>query len=425
MLRGMAYVRRIIDAELDELLPALPALTLEGAKGVGKSATASRRAGTVHQLSDPEQLEIARADPSRVLRGEAPVFIDEYQRLPGTWDRVRNAVDAGAPAGPFILAGSASSDEPRHSGAGRIPILRMRPMSLAERGLGSTPVSLRGLLSGGRPALDGSSDLSLADYAAEITLGGFPGLRALHGRALRAQLDGYIARIIDRDIPDETGLSVRRQEALWALMAAYAAATSTVTGREKIRVAAAPGDVLSDKTAKVYREALTRLWILDPLPAWLPTASPIRRTSGVPRHHLVDPALAARLVGADADTLLEGRSPGPPIPRDGTLLGALFESLVTLSVRVYAQQAEAGVFHFRTAGGEREVDLIVERPDRRFVAIEVKLAATPDDHDCRHLRWLQRSVGDRMVDAIVVTTGRAAYRRRDGIGVVPAALLGP
>lgn len=421
----MTYVARVVDRELDDLLPALPALALEGAKGVGKSATAGRRAGTVHQLSDPEQLEIARADPSRVLRGEPPVFIDEYQRLPGTWDRVRNAVDAGAPRGPFILAGSASSDEPRHSGAGRIPILRMRPMSLAERGLGATPVSLEALLSGARPDLDGVSTLTLEDYASEIIGGGFPGIRNQRGRALRAQLDGYIARIIDRDIPDETGVAIRRQEALRALMAAYAAATSTTTGPEKLRLAAAPGDVLSDKTAKSYREALTRLWILDPLPAWLPTASAIRRASGVARHHLVDPALAARLLGADVDTLLAGGASGPPIPRDGTLLGALFESLVTLSVRVYAQQAEAGVFHFRTAAGEREVDLIVERPDRRFVAIEVKLTATPDDHDCRHLRWLQATVGNRMLDAIIVTTGRAAYRRPDGIGVVPAALLGP
>jgi len=422
---NQGYVERVIDRELDELLPALPALALEGAKGVGKSATAGRRAGTVHQLFDPEQLEIARGDPARVLRGSPPVFIDEYQRLPGTWDRVRNAVDAGTPPGPFILAGSASSDEPRHSGAGRIPILRMRPMSLAERAPGTASVSLAGLLGGARPDLDGISHLALEDYAAEIVHGGFPGLRRHHGRALRAQLDGYIARVIDRDIPDETGVPIRRQEALRALMAAYAAATSTTTSLAKIRTAASLGDALSDKTAKAYREALARLWILDPLPAWLPTASPIRRTSGAPRLHLVDPALAARLLGADVGALLKGRSPEPAIPRDGTLLGALFESLVTQSVRVYAQQGEAAVFHLRTAGGEREVDLIVERSDRRFVAIEVKLAATPDDHDCRHLRWLRGTAGDRMLDAIVITTGRAAYRRPDGIGVVPAALLGP
>jgi predicted AAA+ superfamily ATPase len=421
----MAYTLRILDSELDELLPALPALAIEGAKGIGKSATAERRAATVHQLFDPDQLEIARADPTRVLRGAPPVFIDEFQRLPGTWDRVRNAVDGGAPPGSFLLAGSAAPDEPRHSGAGRIPILRMRPLSIAERGLGDPTVSLGALLTGEQGALNGTTDVSLAGYVEEIVRGGFPGLRQYRGRALRTQLDGYLARIIDRDIADETGLKVRRPEALRALMGAYAAASASTTSWEKIRAAAGAGEPLNPRTSRAYREALTRLWVLDPMPAWLPTMSPIRRPTGAPSHHMVDPALAARLLGADEDALLSGRDIGPPMPRDGTLLGALFESLVTLSVRVYAQQREARPFHFRTAAGDREVDLIVERADRRFVAIEVKLTTAPTTADCRHLLWIQQEMGDRLLDAIVVTTGREAYRRPDGIGIVPASLLGP
>jgi predicted AAA+ superfamily ATPase len=115
---------------------------------------------------------------------------------------------------------------------------------------------------------------------------------------------------------------------------------------------------------------------------------------------------------------------GPTIPRDGTLLGALFESLVTIDVRVYAQAAEARVGHLRTAGGEQEVDLIVERDDGRVLAIEVKLASTVADQDVRHLRWLSERLGGDVVDSIVITTGAYAYRRPDGIGVVPAALLG-
>lgn len=115
----------------------------------------------------------------------------------------------------------------------------------------------------------------------------------------------------------------------------------------------------------------------------------------------------------------------PPIPRDGTLLGALFESLVTLDVRVYAQAAEARVGHLRTAGGEHEVDLIVERDDGRVVAIEVKLNATVRDGDVRQLAWLHERLGDDLLGMIVVTTGAAAYRRADGVGVVPAALLAP
>jgi uncharacterized protein len=116
---------------------------------------------------------------------------------------------------------------------------------------------------------------------------------------------------------------------------------------------------------------------------------------------------------------------GPPVPRDGTLLGHLFESLVTLGVRVFAQAAEATARHLRTRGQSHEIDLIVERGDHRVVAIEVKLTQRVDDSDVRHLRWLADEIGDDLLDAVVITTGPAAYRRTDGIAVVPAALLGP
>jgi predicted AAA+ superfamily ATPase len=144
-----------------------------------------------------------------------------------------------------------------------------------------------------------------------------------------------------------------------------------------------------------------------------------------PKHHLADPALAARLLGADAAALLDARPLGPSIPRPGPLIGALFESLVTLNVRTGAQAAEAEVKHLRTKGGEHEIDLVVERGDHRILALEVKLAQTVGDDDVRHLRWLANQIGDDLLDAVVVTTGPEAYRRSDGIAVVPAALLGP
>jgi hypothetical protein len=127
----------------------------------------------------------------------------------------------------------------------------------------------------------------------------------------------------------------------------------------------------------------------------------------------------------DEEVLLTGRTRGPAIAREGTLLGHLFESLVTLGVRVFAQAAEARVRHFRQHGGKREIDLIVERPDQRVIAIEVKLGATVSDHDVKHLRWLHDQIGEDLLDAVVVHTGPVAYRRRDGIAVVPVALLGP
>ena len=140
---------------------------------------------------------------------------------------------------------------------------------------------------------------------------------------------------------------------------------------------------------------------------------------------VVDPALAARLLGVGVDALLDGQEPGPSVPRDGTLLGHLFEALVTLSLRVYAQACEGRVGHLRTSNGVREVDLIVERDDQRFVAVEVKLSGTVTDDDVKHLLWLQDTVGTEMLDSMIITTGPQAYRRPDGVAVVPAALLGP
>ena len=419
-----SYRHRIVDIELDELRD-LPAISLEGPKAVGKTETAVRRAVTTFDLDNPELLAIIEADPNRLVStGEHPVFIDEWQRYPPSWDLVRRQVDADRSV-RFLLAGSAAPIEaPLHSGAGRIVTVRMRPMSLAERGLGTPTVRLSHLLDGNTCELAGSTELSLSEYTNEILRSGFPAIRQATGRALRTQLDGYIDRVVERDF-EEVGVRVRNTEALRRWMTSYAAATSTVTSYEKIRDAASAGEEAKQAktTTGPYRTALERLHLMEPLPAWAPSRNHLRNLARAPAHHLADPALAARLLGASAETLLDGKSSGPTIPRDGTLLGALFEALVVQSVRVYAQANEAQVFHLRTRGGEREIDMIVRRPDGRVVAVEVKLSSTPKDSDFRHLRWLKKSLGDDLLDAIVVTTGAEAYRRADGFGVVPAALL--
>lgn len=419
------YRQRVVDAELDELLPALPALSLEGPKGVGKTSTARRRGGTVVRLDDPGVLEIVAAQPTRLTVGTPPIVIDEWQRYPPSWDLVRRAVDEEPTGGRFILTGSATPTvRPTHSGAGRIVTVRVRPMTLPERGVDTPTVSLAGLFVGDRRPVEGATAVTLEDYTSEILAGGFPGMRNPSGRAQRAALDGYLERIVDADLP-EIGVEIRRPHTLRRWLQAYAAATATTTSYEKIRDAATAGETTKPaKTTTIpYRDALERLWILDPLPAWAPTYNHLARLTNAPKHHLADPALAARLTGVDAGALLRGEGPGS-IPRDGTFLGALFESLVTLTVRVFAQAAEARVSHFRTKGGEREVDLIVERADRQVVAIEVKLADTVTDRDVRHLVWLAGRIGTDLADAAIVTTGRYAYRRPDGVAVVPLSLLG-
>ena len=421
------YLRRTVDEELDELARHLPAIALEGAKGVGKTATALERAATARRLDDPAELAIARADPRRLVNGKPPVLVDEWQRLPETWDLVRRAVDDGAGPGSFLLTGSAVPvPGPVHSGAGRIVSLRMRPMTLTERGVEQPTVSLRSLLAGDREPVAGRTAVGLDDYVREIVTSGFPGIRQLRGRALRAQLDGYLERVCTRDFEEAGNRRVDR-EGLRRWLTAYAAASSTTASYETIRDAATGGE--GDKPARSttipYREVLERLWVLDPVPAWLPSRNRLARLARAPKHQLVDPALVLRLLGADERTLLEGVEPGPLLPRDTSLLGACFESLATLCVRVAAQAAEARVGHFRLHSGRREIDLIVERADRRVLGIEVKLAQVVDDSDVAHLRWLRQELGDDVLDAVIVTTGPEAYRRSDGIAVVPLALLGP
>lgn len=424
----MAYQQRIVDEELDELLVSLPAIAVDGAKGVGKTATASRRARHIVPLDDPARLLALRADLTWLASLEGSVLVDEWQRHPPVWDYVRRAVDDGAGPGSFVLTGSATPpDAAIHSGAGRIVRLRMRPMSLAERGLVAPTVSLRDLLTGARPRLDGESPVTLEAYVEEVLASGFPGIRTVHGRARRAQLTGYLQRVVDREFP-ELGHQVRRPATLRSWLAAYAAATSTTTSYNALLEAATPGQ--GEKPAKTttiaYRDTLDHLWLLDPLPAWTPGHGHLGRLGQAPKHHLADPALAASLLGVDAGQLITGTSArgGRAVPRDGTLLGALFESLVTLSVRVYAQQHEAQVSHLRIRDGRHEVDLIVERGDGGILAFEVKLGGAVDYDDVRHLHWLRAQLGSRLLDAVVISTGTTAYRRSDGIAVVPAALLG-
>ncbi len=422
----LEYQPRIVDGQLDRFLAGLSAVCLEGVRAVGKTSTALQRARTIHDLDDPQTMALVEADPGRLVRGDPPVFIDEWQRYPSSWDLVRRAVDRGAGPGTFILAGSVSPQNPStHSGAGRIVTLRMRPMSQFERNPGPSSVSLTRLLAGDRPDIVGETNATLEHYVQEICASGFPGVRRADADVRPDLLDGYLDRATDHDLP-LMGHRVRQPGNVRRWLAAYAAATAGTTSYEKIRDAATGGE--SAKPAKttttVYRDLLEAMWLVDPLPAWLPLGNPMSRLKRGPKHHLADPALSARLLEATASGLVSGSVSVPRGLGVEPLLGTLFESLVTLDVRVYAQAAGATVGHLRTWKDDREIDLIVEK-DRRVLAVEAKLTATPAREDTAHLRWLAERLGPDLVDSMIVTTGRHAYRDRDGIAVVPAALLGP
>ncbi|HET8990421.1 MAG TPA: DUF4143 domain-containing protein [Acidimicrobiales bacterium] len=422
------YQRRVVDSELDNLIGGgISAISLEGAKATGKSTTAAQRVTKTFLLEQPVTRQLLEADPDQIATG-ATVLVDEWQNVPATWGVVRAAVNAGAIPGQFFLTGSASAHHPStHSGAGRIVSVRMRPMTLVERGVGNPTVSLSQLLTGKRPAITGSSAIRLSDYVEEIARSGFPAVRHLKDHARQAQLSGYIDRVIDHDFTDITGRRLRNPVALRRWMSAYAAATATVASYETIRDAATGSHTEKPNrtTTGPYRDAMEALFILDPVPAWSPTNNNISELASTPKHHLVDPALAVTLLGLEPAALLAGDEGGIEIIRDGTLLGNLFESLVTLDVRVFAQALGARIGHLRVHRGEHEIDLIVERRDRKVVALEVKLSGEVSTKDVRHLHWLKEKLGDNVLDVAVITTGPNAYRRSDGIAVIPAALLGP
>ncbi|RRD50323.1 ATP-binding protein [Arachnia propionica] len=407
------YVRRTVDTLLDALLPRTPAIALDGARGVGRTATALQRANRVLPLERPDQRALVGTHPAALLQ-PGTTLIDEWSRMPEVWDLTHREVNNGAPPGSFILTGSAAPT------VGSVLSLRMRPMALHERGPFTTSVSLSQLLGQERPCsstIEGDTSCSPDDYLDAIESSGFPGFMGLDNESRREQLATYIQEVIDRDLPG-LGYTARRTEALRRWLTAYAAATSTTTSYSNL-LGAATGDSRQPNrdTVSVYRNHLTRLRLLDPVPGWSPTHITFARLQRAPKHHLVDPALAASLLGATAASMRT--------PRHSHLAGPLFEALATLSVRVAAEAARAEVLHLRTRNGDHDVDLVVERPDGRLVAMKVQLSDTVSDWDVRHLLWLRSNLPEQVSDLVVLTTGGTARRRSDGVAVVPLALLGP
>lgn len=416
----MEYLRRTVDTQLDELMRWEAAIAIDGPKGVGKTVTAQRRADLVWKLDDPAQRQALAADLNFSSTTLGTLLVDEWQHLPEIWDSIRRRVDDGAPPGRFLLTGSATPKPGRgtHSGAGRIMSLRMRPMALYERGMVEPTISLRRLLDGTQGQVHGESSFTASHYYEAIVTSGLPDLQGLPARVVQRRLDAYLQRVIDRDLPDQ-GYTLRSPETLRRWLASYAAASSTPTSYSQILDTTTSGDGFqpAKTTTIAYRDHLTQLWLLDGVQAWAPVLNnPFKRLQLREKRQLADPAFAARLLGLTASDLGTARG--------AHMAGALFESLAVLTVRVAAHGADAKVGHLRTQNGDHEVDLIVEGFDGRVLGVEVKLAGWIDDQDVKHLTWLRDHMGDEVVDLIVLYSGKYAYRREDGIAVIPLDLLG-
>lgn len=431
---AVTYRPRIADEQLRQMLCRHGAVIIKGARGIGKTTTAEQQAQSVLRLEYEADRERLRRDPDYVLRAAKPLLIDEWQYLPDAMNLVKNAVDRDKTAGQFILtespyrvAGAGRS----HSGIGRVLPLRMYPLAIAERAQAEPSVSVRDLLTPELSEIAGSTDLTKRDYAKMLLESGFPQCQDEFAGISSTFLDAYIDRLVEKDM-----LAVgewRRQPSgtlIRSWLRAYAEASATQTRQAKLKQSAhvGDGDLPSRETANYYQETLEALGVIDEQPIW--HDSTVKHLKSSSLHHLCDTGLAAYLMGHWTEESLMRTELDGSAAADQSAFGLLFQSFVTQSVRVYAGASDANVCWLGTTkqGGnatQREVDIIVAGPKTSMLAIEVKLANTVEDRDCAHLRWLRQRLGHRWGDGIVIYTGANAYRRDDGIGVVPAALLSP
>lgn len=417
-LMSSTYFPRYIDAELDKILSTLPAAVIDGPRAVGKTESASRKANTVLALDYPATRELLRSDPRLLSTFDTPVLIDEWEVLPELWDVTRREVDKDFSPGRFIITGSAfpKPGTRTHTGAGRFVHTRLRPMSLAERQCADPIISLDDLLFSPPDVLRGSTTMTTKDYVEQICRSGFPQTVNLPLDGALMLLDSYISDLIESDL-NGTGHVVQSPAHVESWLRSYAASTGTDATYEELldRATSDQKNKPARNTVNRYRDLLERIWVLDPLAPWSFPGAIAQRQKARSVHHLCDPALAARLLKLAPDDLLK--------PKNGSITGLLFESLATLCVRSYAEVKRWHVGHYRQRDGRREIDLVVQADSHHVVGVEVKFAATVTDDDCKHLLWFREQLGEDCSAVVVLYTGEYAYRRADGVYVIPLALL--
>ncbi|MCL2163735.1 MAG: AAA family ATPase [Oscillospiraceae bacterium] len=426
------HYSRLIEPYLTNLMKDFPAIAIDGLKGVGKTVSTKRIAATAFELDKPNDFDQITNIPDILVSVNSPVLIDEWQRIPSVWDFVRRAVDDGVKPGTFLLTGSISSTDTNiHSGAGRIIRRKMYPLSLAERDIEKPTVLISDLFSAAKPfkaSISGKTDIGGRDYIYEIIASGLPDFRHYSSENRKIAFESFFANLLSHDFRLQ-GIRLRQPETLLRWLRAYAAAVSTDAGYSEILDAstAGEGNKPAAKTTIFYREALENLWLLNELTPWIDGEGFFSGLKLSPKHYLADPALAVYLLNLD-EKILSGGYGWPPLAeifneKYGSVIGRLFEALIHLCLSTYTAVNNAKLFFAKTYKGDHEVDFVLQKGSR-VIACEVKFAPTVNDSDGKHLRWFMHKVGNDCQDAILITTGKIAYRRKDGIAVVPAALLG-
>lgn len=410
---------RVADGELAARMAAIGAVLVEGAKATGKTETAVQIAATTWRFDvDANARTAVRLNPDALFDNPTPVLFDEWQREPEVWDLVRRAVDDRGGKGLFVLTGSATprDDDHRHSGAGRIGTVRMRPMSLYESGHSTGQVSLAALLDG-QPSAGRGAGLGVPGLVERIVVGGWPSLIGADQAQARAWLADYLDMVASVDLPTlgprrNPGNVLRLMEALGRSVA------------QPVRLTALAADVGGDagpvatQTLTGYLDALDRLMLTDNSEAWSPHMRSRTRLRTAPVRYFTDPSLGVAALGVGTDELLA----------DLNATGLHFEALAMRDLRVYAQPLGGTVSSWRDSNG-REVDAVMTLPGRRWAAFEVKLDASRADDAAASLRSFADSVDTTrhgLPAALVVITGTGyPGTRPDGVHVVPVDALGP
>ena len=422
------YKRRIFDAILQEELAGAGAVLIEGAKWCGKTTTAEQAAKSVIYMDKTgkkeENISLARLKPEKILSGEQPRLIDEWQLAPVLWDSIRYNVDHADNPGCYILTGSsvpADDSEMQHSGTGRFSWLKMRPMTLWESRESSGEASLSALFNGHDITGAKSACSDLDEIAFLLCRGGWPYACELNGRTALRRAFAYLDAMVKRDISRVDGVN-RDEGRARRLMRSYARlqATQSATSVIKADLEANEALPISIDTVSSYITALKRLCVIEDLPAWCPNLrckTPIR--TGDTRYY-VDPSVATAALGLGPDDLIN----------DLTTYGLLFETMAVRDLRVYMDALFGSVSHYLDASG-LECDAVVHMRNGKYGLIEIKLGGKElIEKGAATLKKLAERIDTVKMSSpsflmVLTATGDFAYRRDDGIVVCPIGCLKP
>ena len=418
------YRQRIVDSLLDRKLRSKGAVLIEGPKWCGKTTTAKQLSNSVIRLDEPEikndYLLMAELEPKRILDGKTPRLIDEWQVAPTLWDAIRHRVDDVKGYGQFILTGSsvpADMSKVIHSGTGRFAWIRMRPMTLFESGDSTGEVSLKDLFESN--LISGASEMDIGKLSFLTCRGGWPETVDMDKDVALEPATDYVEGVMRRDINLVDGIPKDYQR-VKALMRSYARNQGEQISFSKISadISVNETSTVSDDTVSTYVSALKKLFVVEDLPAWNPNlrSKAAMRTSDT--RYFVDPSIAVASLGIGPGDLI----------RDTDTFGFFFETLVIRDLRVYAQSIDGEVYRYHD-NRDNECDAVIHLRNGRYALIEIKLGGEKlISEGVTSLNSVLRNIdvekmGEPSFMAIIVGIGRYAYRREDGIYIVPIGCL--